>query len=152
MWAFATEVRCWGDTLSTSRGSMQPWTGWRHDAVMRQVFAHDAVLMMGPDEDERAPGAAITVALCGSWEHEPPCPLAPHHTSSRRSGEQVQLRVLFAAEPGTVAEVRACIDQALTRGTIQSPSGAHATWRLQSSAASVPRSDEEDHGRRLLSS
>jgi len=66
---------------------------------MRQVFAYDAVLMMGQDEDERAPGAGITEALCGSSQHEPPCPLAPHHTTAKRSGEQVHLRVLFAVDP-----------------------------------------------------
>jgi hypothetical protein len=63
---------------------------------MREVFAHDAVLAMGSGEDLRAPGGAITVALCGSWEHEPPCPLAPHHTAAERDGDVVRLRILFA--------------------------------------------------------
>ena len=130
------------------RASAGRW--WRHDSAMRQVFAHDVVLMMGVHDDEKAPGAAITEALCGSIQHEPPCPLAPHHTSSERSGGQVQLRVLFAAEPESVAEVRARIHQALARGVMEAPSGAQTTWRLQNSAASAPRSDEEEHGRRLL--
>src|SRR5215207_9908722 len=43
---------------------------------MRQSFAHEAVLALGDEADERAPGAAVTVALCGHWEHEPPCSLA----------------------------------------------------------------------------
>ena len=117
---------------------------------MRQVCAHDAVLRMGVHDDEKAPGAAITEALCGSIQHDPPCPLAPHHTTSRRSGGQVQLRVLFAADPESVAEVRARIDDALARGVMDAPNGAQTTWRLQNSAASAPRPDEEDHGRRLL--
>jgi hypothetical protein len=121
-------------------------------AAMRQVFAHDALLTMGQHEDERAPGAAITEALCGSSQHEPPCPLAPHHTSSHRSGGQVQLRVLFAAESGSAAEVRQRIDQALAQGAMQAPSGARTTWRLQQSAPSLPRPEEENHGRRLISS
>ena len=119
---------------------------------MRQLFAHDAVLTMGQSEDERAPGAAITEALCGSSQHEPPCPLAPHHTSARRSGERVELRVLFAAEPGSAAEVRHRIDQALARGAMGAPSGALTTWRLEGSAAGLPHPDEEDHGRRLVDS
>jgi hypothetical protein len=41
---------------------------------MRQPFAHDAVLAMPAGGDLGAPGAAITVALCGHWEHAPPCP------------------------------------------------------------------------------
>ena len=36
--------------------------------------------MMPAPADDGAPGAAVTVALCGHWEHPPPCPLAPHHT------------------------------------------------------------------------
>ena len=118
---------------------------------MREVFAHDAVLTMGEQEDERAPGAAITEALCGSSNHEPPCPLAPHHTNSQRSGEQVRLRVLFAVETGLAGEVRERIHQALARGAREAPSGAQPAWRLQESTASFPRPEEEDHGRRLLS-
>jgi hypothetical protein len=66
-------------------------------ADARRPFAHEATLDLAPDGDERAPGGAITVALCGSWSHDPPCPLAPHHTSAERRGGQVALRVLFAA-------------------------------------------------------
>jgi hypothetical protein len=119
---------------------------------MRQLFAHDAVLTMGQSEDERAPGAAITEALCGSVSHEPPCPLAPHHTSARRIGELVELRVLFAAEPDSAAEVRHRIDQALARGAMGAPSEALTRWRLERSVASMPHPDEEDHGRRLINS
>ena len=38
---------------------------------MRELFAHDAALAIEPDADMQAPGAAVTKALCGSWEHEP---------------------------------------------------------------------------------
>ena len=34
---------------------------------MRQAYAHDAVLMMPPDADTRAPGGAVTTALALSW-------------------------------------------------------------------------------------
>jgi len=47
---------------------------------MRQAFAHDVVLAMEPDDDERAPGAAVTAELCGGWDHPPPCPVAAHHS------------------------------------------------------------------------
>jgi hypothetical protein len=47
---------------------------------------------MEPDADMRAPGAAVTVALCGHWDHEPPCPLAPHHV--RVDEDDGELRVL----------------------------------------------------------
>ena len=52
---------------------------------MRQAFAHDAVVVLDAGGDDRAPGGAITVELCGHWDHEPPCPLAAHHTGVRRT-------------------------------------------------------------------
>ena len=39
----------------------------RQDQLVRNSFAHDAVISMDSDADMRAPGAAITVALCGHW-------------------------------------------------------------------------------------
>ncbi len=102
--------------------------------------------------DDGAPGAAITVAVCGHWEHEPPCPLAPHHTAAERDGDTVRLRVLFAAEPTDEAEVRRRIDDALASSRMETPEGAVARWRLVSSAVGMVRPDEEDHGRRLLKS
>ena len=53
---------------------------------MRSPFLHLATLEMSENDDDRAPGAAITLALCGSWEHSPPCPLAAHHTQPVRDG------------------------------------------------------------------
>ena len=59
--------------------------------MTRTAYAHDAVVILDPGGDSRAPGGAITVALCGHWDHEPPCPLAPttpmqHPPATRRSG------------------------------------------------------------------
>jgi hypothetical protein len=115
----------------------------------RAGFAHDAVLVMDADGDERAPGGAITVALCGSWTHEPPCPLAPHWTGVRRSGEQVTLRVLFAAAPEDEAPVRVLVTDVLARGWGDTPDGGRTTWRLVRADPSPVRPEEEDHLRRL---
>jgi len=30
-------------------------------------------------DSANALGGAITIALCGHWDHTPPCPLAPHY-------------------------------------------------------------------------
>lgn len=116
---------------------------------MRAVFAHDAVLAMESDQDRRAPGGAITLALCGSWEHEPPCPLAPHHTSAERDGDVVRLRVLFAAEGGDEAEVRRRIAEALAAGEAATPDGDVVRWRLTAEAPGEVRPDERDHAHRL---
>ena len=118
----------------------------------RRPFAHEAIVAMAPDADVRAPGAAITVALCGSREHEPPCPLAPHHTAAERSGDEVRLRVLFAAEPAVEQRVRDLIEGALRRGETESPDGGRVGWRLRREGPSEVRPAEAEHGRRLTRS
>ncbi len=56
----------------------------------------------------------MTVALCGHWEHEPPCPLAPHHTQVDRIGGEVRVRILFAAQPHLEGAIRELIESALS--------------------------------------
>lgn len=119
---------------------------------MRLAFAHDAIVVMSPDGDERAPGAAITVALCGHWEHEGPCPLAPHHTAAERAGDEVRLRVLFAAEPAAEAEVRARIDEALDGAVLVGPDGVTTRWRFRGARPGPVRQDEAAHAERLIRS
>jgi hypothetical protein len=80
------------------------------------------------------------VELCGHWEHEPPCPLAPHHTAARRDGREVHLRILFATEPEREAEVRERIGRALT------------AWDIRSCATGALRPDEQAHAGRLVGS
>ncbi len=116
---------------------------------MREAYVHDASIVMRLGEDEQAPGAAVTEALCGSVDHEPPCPLAPHQTVWRRDGEQVHLRIVFVAETGVSREVRRRIDEALRAGSMWSPDGVRARWQLKASAEGSPSPDEVELGRRL---
>ena len=118
----------------------------------RQTFAHDAVLALEPDGDENAPGGAITVALCGSWSHEPPCPLAPHHTRAHRSGTEVTLRLLFATGPEDEPRVRRLVQDVLSRGWGDSPDGSRTTWELIEEGPSPVTFDEEAHAQRLARS
>lgn len=118
---------------------------------MRQAFAHTAELSMPAGDDPAAVGAAITVALCGHWEHEPPCPLAPHHSQAERDGETVRVRTLFAAEPDQEPEVRRLIEQALRTGEQSRPDGATARWQLRRSEAAELGPDELAHAERLIS-
>lgn len=117
---------------------------------MREAFAHEAVLGMRAEADERAPGAAITVELCGHWEHEPPCPLAPHHTATTRHGDDVYVRVLFAVEAGQEAEIRRRIDRALAAGRLVGPSGNVTLWELRRSGPNQVRPNEAEHAARLV--
>ena len=119
---------------------------------MRETFAHDAVLTMDADDDVGAPGAAITAALCGHWEHAPPCPLAPHHTAAERAGDEVRVRTLFAVESAREAEVRDLLRGALAAGSLVGGDGRKSRWSLRSSAAAAVRPDETEHARRLARS
>jgi hypothetical protein len=120
---------------------------------MRRPHAHEALLVMDPGGDERAPGAAVTLALCGSWEHPPPCPLAPHHTRAERDADGVlRVRVLFAAEPADEARVRELVEGALRHGAVATPGGGRATWRLTACGPSEVRPEEREHAGRLARS
>jgi hypothetical protein len=114
---------------------------------MRQAYAHEAVLWMVAGGDERAAGAAVTVALCGHGDHEPPCPLAPHFIDAVRDDSEVRLRILFTTEPDNEPEVRRRIDLALS-GQRDPP----ACWELRGSAPAAVRPAESDHARRLARS
>jgi hypothetical protein len=118
---------------------------------MRQAFAHEAVLVMEPDADVRAPGAAVTVALCGHWDHEPPCPLAPHRVDADEDGGELRVRILFAAEPDTEPEVRHLIELALS-GQLKFPDGFTTPWRLRRSWPSDVSAEETDHAEHLIRS
>ena len=120
--------------------------------MTRAAYAHDAVVTLDSGGDFRAPGGAITVALCGHWDHPPPCPLAPHHTDATPTDEDmVRLRVLFAAEPGDEPRVRALIEEALSSGRLTGPDGRVTRWLVKSSGAGDIRPDEADHAATLTS-
>lgn len=120
--------------------------------AMRTAFAHDAALIMGPGADLAAPGAAVTVALCGHWKHEPPCPRAPHHTSAARTGDEVWVRILFAAEPDVEGVVRERIDSALSSGRLLGPTGVLTSWQLRSSQSGHLLAGEVDQAEWLRQS
>ena len=115
---------------------------------MLSPFAHDAVVELAPGGDPAALGAAITIALCGSLHHEPPCPVAPHFNRTEPVGDRVRLRVLFVAEPEREGEVRSLIRSALDRGSVRTPDG-EADWELIESTAGPVSEGELDHARRL---
>jgi hypothetical protein len=116
---------------------------------MRMAFVHEAVLAMDADADTGAPGAAVTRALCGHWDHEPPCPLAPHHSAVRQISHGIQLRVLFVVEPDLESTVRGRIEAALSEGHLDGPEG-EVTWTMTSSGRSEMAADERAHAEHLV--
>ncbi|MFD4421738.1 hypothetical protein ACFWN7_09570 [Agromyces sp. NPDC058484] len=117
---------------------------------MQTVFVHEARATIAPGGDDGAPGAAITAALCGHWEHEPPCPLAPHHTSAERTGDVLHLRTLFVVEPELEDTVRQRIDSALAGERLIGRNDIVTTWRLRSSRPADVRPAERTHADSLL--
>ena len=115
---------------------------------MRQAYAHDAVLDLPPDGDERAPGGAVTMALCGSLDHPPPCPHAPHQTSVEREGERLRVRIVFATDDE--AGARRTLEQALATGAFTGPDGGTTRWALLSSAPADLVDAERTLGERLV--
>jgi hypothetical protein len=103
---------------------------------MRQAFAHQGLIELLEGGDERAPGAAVTVALCGHWEHEPPCRV-PHRTDVGPTTDGLAVRVLFACDTGDEPAVRASVERALAGGELPVPPPDDAPptrWRLLRSA------------------
>ena len=119
-------------------------------SVVRRAYVHDAVVAMQPGGSPDALGGAITVALCGHWDHPAPCPLAPHYVTTLPDSETVTLRILFATEPANERRVRSLIDQALATGQLTGPDGGVTTWQLSSAAAGTLRPEEQDHAAGLI--
>jgi hypothetical protein len=118
--------------------------------MARKAFAHDAVVAMRDGGSPNALGGAITKALCGAWDHSPPCPLAPHYVSNVADGETVALRVVFATDPSNEQRVRDLIGEALSSGQLTVPDGGIARWELRSASPGSLRADEKDLATELI--
>jgi hypothetical protein len=105
----------------------------------REAFVHEARLALGEGTDSRAPGGAITVALCGHWEHEGPCRW-PHNTSVDVDGQSGRLRTVFIAPPEEEALVRELIERALRESE---------GWQISSSGGRPLRNEERPLAGRL---
>jgi phage-related baseplate assembly protein len=111
---------------------------------VRQAYAHVAALAVGADMDEAAPGAAVTIRLCGAADHDGACTW-PHHTARERNGDSLRLRILFACEPADEQRVREGIAAALSSDDL-----GDATWTLVSHGPAPVAAAEQDHAARLL--
>ncbi|HEU4422718.1 MAG TPA: hypothetical protein VFR67_09295 [Pilimelia sp.] len=116
---------------------------------MRSAFVHEATIEFAKGADEGAPGAAVTVALCGHWEHDGACRW-PHNTAvDRRSGPSAQVRTVFACEPDDEDAVRRRIATALRTGSLGTPSGTTSRWMVISDRADHVRPSEAALATRL---
>ena len=93
-------------------------------------YAHEATVQLAEGADPRALGGAITVALCGTWDHEPPCRW-PHHTDIVTAGDRHVVRTTFTVEPSDEPIVRQKIVAALESGEQSGPDGHISRWRVR---------------------
>jgi hypothetical protein len=109
-------------------------------STAREAFVHQAELLLREGTDPAAPGAAVTVALCGHWEHEGPCRW-PHHNAIDSDRVPARFRTLFVADAVEEQAIRELIVHALT--------GA-AGWSLATTGARAVEASERDLARRLV--
>jgi hypothetical protein len=107
----------------------------------RRAYVHEVELVLEPGADERAPGGAVTVALCGHWDHHGPCRW-PHNNAIELDGRRGRMRTVFVAPEQDEAEVRERIDQGVRDAT---------EWTVIASKGSPVAADEEPLARRLAS-
>ncbi|HEY5769890.1 MAG TPA: hypothetical protein VIS71_08595 [Terrimicrobium sp.] len=93
----------------------------------------------------------MTIALCGSWDHEGACRW-PHHSQAERNEGRTNLRVVFVADPVEEESVRRMIGDALLGGHCTGPDGTISQWTLETSGASVLTEDERELARRIAAS
>ena len=111
------------------------------------AFVHEALLVDVAEDDVGAPGAAITVELCGHWQHAGPCRW-PHYTSTAATAQGLTVRTLFVCAPAEETMVRSRIDAVLAAGV--SPLGEPGrAWRLAASAPADLLPHERDQADRL---
>jgi len=82
----------------------------------RHPHVVEAELTLADGLDPGAVGAAVTVELCGHWEHEGPCRW-PHNSEIDIERTPARFRTLFIANEAEAAEVRGRIERALRGAT-----------------------------------
>lgn len=136
--------------LAPPAGTVPGMTRGRPDPATR-TFVHAARTALEPGGDARALGGAVTVGLCGSWEHDGPC-VWPHHSATGTDDTDdtaTTVRTVFRARPEHEADVRRLIDAALGTGRQAGPDGTTTAWTVLASGPAEPTDDENALGDRL---
>jgi hypothetical protein len=81
-------------------------------AAQRTPFVFEALLRLNEGTDPGAPGAAVTVELCGQVDHEGGCRW-PHNNELCPADDGPNFRTIFIAPAAEEREVRDRIERAL---------------------------------------
>jgi hypothetical protein len=119
----------------------------------RRAVAYEAKLRMNPGIDHRAPGGAVTAALCGHWEHDGTCRW-PHNSEIRTTTDPAIFRVIVVADEVDQSDVIARIESALSKSPDWSVEGgalreveegeASLAGRLINGPRALPTDEETD--------
>ena len=104
---------------------------------------HQADIAFAPGADTRAPGGAVTIALCGSWDHEGSCRW-PHQTAVDASMTPASVRVVYVVDDDELDHVRRMIEAALTSGDGWDTTDMRADRLTEEESALVQRLRGED--------
>lgn len=119
-----------------------------YSAAVRSAVVHEARLRFGEGADTAAPGGAVTVGLCGHWDHEGTCRW-PHHCRVREDDGEHVLRVVVVAGDDERDAVRERVEAALGQGQQTGPDGRTTTWTVVSSRTDGPQGSEVRLAERL---
>ena len=72
----------------------------------------EAELVLAADTNPAAVGAAVTIELCGSTDHDGPCRW-PHNNAFDSAGEPSRLRTVYVADAAEADEVATRIEASL---------------------------------------
>ena len=92
-------------------------------------YSLSAELHLADDADSRAPGGAVTQALCGHWDHSGACRW-PHFSKIERLGSVHHLTIEVSCSEKDFADVLSRIENALRQGELIGPDNVHSCWRL----------------------
>jgi hypothetical protein len=105
-----------------------------------RAYVIEAELILGDGLDPAAVGAAVTVELCGHWEHDDACRW-PHNSAIDDSCDPARFRTLFVANDAESAGVADRIEATLRGAT---------AWRAVSTGPRAVASTEQALAERLL--
>lgn len=105
------------------------------------AYVIEADLVLADGLDPAAVGAAVTVELCGHWEHDGACRW-PHNTAIDAAREPARVRTLFVADTDEAQPVRERIEATLRGAT---------AWRVVSIRSRAVADDERALAERLRS-
>ena len=76
------------------------------------AYVLEAEIELDEGTDPRAVGAAVTVELCGHWEHEGPCAW-PHNSAIDADRDPALFRTIYVADEDEEPEIRERIGRSL---------------------------------------